>query len=156
MMAVLLVVGIGLLLAGLLTVGFGIQVDLSFGNTLIFTGAVTACTGVIMLGLWMVVRELRIIARRLGPGHQTESHAEIAQQSAAAGATPRNSATETGGNSDPTTQLPAPPWHGEAASRDRVRNDVPPVPEPVEAAPAGKPKRNLLFSSSSRRARERR
>jgi hypothetical protein len=41
-LVVMLIAGIGLLLAGLLTVGFGIQLDLSLGNTLIFTGAIVA------------------------------------------------------------------------------------------------------------------
>ena len=44
------------------------------------------------------------------------------------------------------------PWHEEAVSRDRARHDA---PEAVEAAPAPKQRRNLLFSSSSRKERER-
>src|SRR5260370_35808405 len=69
MVAVLLIVGMGLLLAGLLAIGFGIPVkEFSFGNTLILVGAVVTCTGMLMLGLWTVVRELKNIARRLGPG----------------------------------------------------------------------------------------
>ena len=76
MVAVLLIAGIGFLLAGLLAIGFGIPVkEFSFGNTLIFTGAIVACTGMIMVGLWMVVRELRKIARQLGPGVANELHA---------------------------------------------------------------------------------
>src|SRR5258706_4715694 len=68
MMVLLLIAGIAFLLAGVLTIGFGIPVkEFSFGNTLILTGTVAACTGLIMLGLWMVVRELKNIARRLGP-----------------------------------------------------------------------------------------
>jgi hypothetical protein len=39
--------------------------------------------------------------------------------------------------------------------RDRPRSEAPPEAEPAEAAPAVKPKRNLLFSSSSRKERER-
>ena len=69
MMVALLIAGIGFLLAGLLGIGFGIPVkEFSFGNTLIVTGVVAACTGMIMLGLWMVVRELKNIARQLGSG----------------------------------------------------------------------------------------
>ena len=69
MVAMLLIAGIGFLLAGLLAIGFGIPVkEFSFGNTLIFTGAIVACTGMIMLGLWMVVRELRNIAQ-IGRAH---------------------------------------------------------------------------------------
>ena len=41
MLAVLLIAGIGFLLAGLLAIGFGIPVkEFSFGNTMILTGAV--------------------------------------------------------------------------------------------------------------------
>ena len=75
MVAVLLIAGIGLLLAGLLTVGYGILLDLSLGNTLILAGAIVACTGAMMLGFWMVVRELKNVARRLGPGVPLESAA---------------------------------------------------------------------------------
>src|SRR6266550_1491491 len=65
----MLVAGICLVLAGLLAIGFGIPVkEFSFGNTLILTGALAACTGEIMLALAMAVRELKTIARRLGVG----------------------------------------------------------------------------------------
>ena len=155
MMVVLLIGGIGVLLAGLLTVGLGIQMDLSFGNTLILSGTVAACTGAIMLSLWAAVRELKKIASRLGLG--------VAAATRAAPSAPRDQAPEKGGFSFsrdlPTVEevdhaeLPAPstaPWREEAA-RDRG----PSAPEPVEAAPAVKPRRNLLFSSSSRKERER-
>jgi hypothetical protein len=171
MVAVLLIAGIGLLLAGLLAIGFGIPVkEFSFGNTLIFTGAVVACTGIMMLGLWMVVRELRNIARRLGSAYPAEAGAGTGLPSAAPGAALGNQAPEGGAFSlsrdqpaaenaglaesagHPTSPLP---WHEETGSRDRGRVDVPAAPEPVEAAPVVKPRRNLLFSSSSRRERER-
>src|SRR5665213_1644600 len=128
MMMVMLVAGIGLLLGGLLTVGFGIEVDLSFGNTLLLAGSVVTCSGILLLGLWMVVRELKNIARRLGADAPAEARAAIAAPGAPA------------------------PWHEETAARDRARSDV---PAPAEAAPAVKPRRNLLFSSSSRKERER-
>jgi hypothetical protein len=161
MVAVLLIAGIGFLLAGLLAIGFGIPVkEFSFGNTLILTGAIAACTGMVMLGLWMVVRELKNIARRLGPGMAREL------PTAALSAALDDQAPEDGGflfsRDQPATEKPAnaepgapPPWHDEAASRDRLRVDAPAAPEPVEAAPAVKPRRNLLFSSSSRKERER-
>src|SRR5688572_17481696 len=66
---VLLVAGIGLVLAGLLAIGFGIPIkEFSTGNTLIIAGVIGVCTGAIMLALWMTVRELKNIARRLGAG----------------------------------------------------------------------------------------
>ena len=68
MMVVLLIAGIGILLAGLLGIGFGIPVkEFSFGNTLIITGVVAACTGMIMLSLWAMVRELKNLALRQTP-----------------------------------------------------------------------------------------
>jgi hypothetical protein len=157
MMVVLLIAGIGLVLAGLLTVVFGVQVDLSFGNTLILAGAITACTGMILLGIWTVVRELKNIARRLGGGVAAASDTGTTLQPAAAGDdggflfSGDQPAAENAGNAEPGTL----PWRQEAASRDRVRGDVPSKPEPAEAAPAVKPRRNLLFSSSSRKERER-
>src|SRR5258707_7428794 len=65
----MLVVGIGLVLAGLLAVGFGIPVkEFSFGNTLILTGVMAGCSRAIMLALAMAVREPETLARRLWPG----------------------------------------------------------------------------------------
>jgi hypothetical protein len=153
MVAALLIAGMGLLLAGLLTVGYGILLDLSLGNTLILAGAIVACTGAMMLGLWMVVRELKNIARRLGPGMPMES--------AALSATLRNQAPEDDGflfsGDQPAPEHPgdaAPaPWHEEAGSRDRGRGDAAAAAEPADAA--AKPRRNLLFSSTSRKERER-
>jgi hypothetical protein len=167
MVAVLLIAGIGFLLAGFLAIVFGIPVqEFSFGNTLILSGAIATCTGAIMLGLWTVVRELKNIARRLGPG-VAESHTETALHSAAAGATARSQAPEGGGflfsrdqsaldnagNAAGPSPAAPPPWHEEAASRDRVRDAAPAMPEPV-ATPAAKQRRNLLFTSS-RKERER-
>jgi hypothetical protein len=176
MMIVMLVVGIGCLLAGLLAIGFGIPVqEFSFGNTLILSGAVTACTGLVILGLWVVVRELKNIAQRLGPGVRSSDlldPAGTALRSAAAAAALRSQAPEGGGflfnrdqpapedaghaeaDAQPSAP-PPPPWREEAAARDRTRSETPPVSEPAETAPAVKPRRNLLFSSSSRKERER-
>jgi hypothetical protein len=162
MMVALLVAGIGILLAGLLAVGYGIPVkEFSFGNTLIVSGAITACTGAMMLALWVVARELRAVARRFGPDHQTEAEAALRP---AGGRTPRNQDPEGGfpfnpdlpaannaGQADAAATSP-PPWFDEAS---RGRSDALSAPEQAEPAPAVKPKRNLLFSSSSRKERER-
>jgi hypothetical protein len=68
-MSVLLVTGIGVLLAGLVAAAFGIPVkEFSFGNTLILSGAVISCTGLVMISLSLVIRELRVISQRLRPG----------------------------------------------------------------------------------------
>src|SRR5438445_11517428 len=99
MMVLLLIAGIGFLLAGVLTIGFGIPVkEFSFGNTLILTGTVAACTGIIMLGLWMVVRELKNIARRLGPGAKDEDLLF----------SPDRPAAENASNAEPSAPAPPP------------------------------------------------
>jgi hypothetical protein len=154
MAAVLLIAGIGLLLAGLLAIGFGIPVkEFSFGNTLILVGAIAACTGAVMLGFWTVVRELKNIARRLGPDVAAESGTlPLADISAMQG----SAISEEGGllftRDQPAPDVASTPWHDEAASRDRSRSDT---RSAAEAAPAAKPRRNLLFSSTSRKERER-
>lgn len=173
MMVVLLIAGIGILLAGLLGIGFGIPVkEFSFGNTLMVTGVVAACTGMIMLSLWAVVRELKNIALQLGPGLATTSGAETPLRSAAASAALRGLAPESDGfpfgrdqpgaagpgdtePAAPPSALSPAPWQDEAAARERARNEPPPAPPAAEATPAVKPRRNLLFSSSSRKERER-
>jgi len=167
MVVFLLVAGIGLLLAGLAAIGFGIPVkEFSFGNTLIFTGSVAACTGMVMLGLSMVVRELKTIARRLAAGNPLQARAGAKPS----GGMSAKQVAENDGlmfNLDqpgperpreaespapPSGQAPA-PWLEEATARERVRHDAPPAPLPE---PAARPRRNLLFSSSSsRKERER-
>ena len=155
MMLVVLIAGIGLLVAGLVTVGLGIELDLSFGNTLVLAGAIVACTGVLMLGLWGAVRELKAIARQLSglpaPSRSAGLSAALGDQAAEdAGMLfgRDQQAPEPALPAEPATSA-APPWLEEAASRDRGRGEVP------APAPSAKPRRNLLFSSSSRRERER-
>jgi len=163
MMFVMLVAAIGLVVAGLLAIAYGIGVQLSTGNTLIIAGVIGVCTGMIMLGLWMTVRELKNIARRLGAG-LPEARGEATVRAVLPVAAMRDSASVGGGF--PAAEQPAgavplsppvpPPWQNEAVLRDH------PVPEPMfpeDPAPpppsAPKPKRNLLFSSTSRKERER-
>jgi hypothetical protein len=170
MMVGMLVAGLGLLLAGLLAIGYGIQYkEFSVGSTLILSGVFGFCTGLIMFGLWLNVRELRNLSRRLGaempaePRHEfpLPPAAPVAQRAAAAseGGFPfrrGQPAAEGSGEGEPVvpTAGAAPPWYHEAATRDRARNEVPLVAEPSEAAPAAPKRRNLMFSST-RKERER-
>jgi hypothetical protein len=159
MVVVLLIAGIGFVLLGLLGIVAGIPVkEFSFGNTLILAGAVTTCTGMVVLGLWTVVRELRAIAERLEPGKAAMSDGALlgsdtrfVPQEAEEQVFPfgRDPAGAPGSpDAEPAT---LPPWHEETATRDRARND----PAPELPDPSGKPRRNLLFSSSLRKDRER-
>ena len=173
MMVVMLVAGMGLVLAGLLAVGFGISIqEFSFGNTLILTGVMASCTGFVLLGLWIAVRELKNLAQRLGSGIPSEFGAGTERQPAIPTAAQRSQASgdgsalfardrptaELAGSADPAGPAAAPPpWHEEVTSRG-VRSEPPTAPEvapaAAEAAPAPK-RRNLLFSSTSRKERER-
>ncbi|ANW00729.1 hypothetical protein [Bradyrhizobium icense] len=159
MMIVMLVAGIGLVLAGLLAIGFGIPIkEFSTGNTLIIAGVIGVCTGAIMLALWIAVRELKNIAQRLGAG-VPEARGETATRDSTpfGGGTPAAEPPAGLGPFSPTAPPPfapaaPPPWQNEAVLRDH------PIPEPTHPEPpasAAKPKRNLLFSSTSRRERER-
>jgi hypothetical protein len=160
MMTMLLIAGIAVLAAGLLAVAFGIPVkEFSFGNTLILAGAAAACTGVIMLGLAVVVRELQNIARRLGPANPAGS-ARLKSEPQLPVAAANQPAPETLEGTDSASKQPrsapsAAPWQEETAARDRGRGDGAPEVTPPEPATATKPRRNLLFSSSSRKERER-
>jgi hypothetical protein len=164
MSVVVLVAGIGLLLAGVLAILLGLPIkEFGFGNTLILIGAISVCSGMLMLGLWAVIRELKNIAQRLDPGVVTDQRLANALRPAAISVTRDDQAPEDGGfpftrdqPAPPFAGTSAPPWLGEAASHDRARSDVPPsAPVPAEAAPAPKPRRNLMFSSTSRKERER-
>jgi hypothetical protein len=161
----LLIAGIGFLLAGVAQIVFGIPVkEFSFGNTLLTTGAVTTCTGAIMIGIWIAIREFRDIAQHLGA--VVPQHPAAAFSAAPAPAIVREPLHESDGfaldqlataKAEPAPAAPPsvpappapPPWHEETASRDRGRADALPVD------PAAKQRRNLLFSSTSRKERER-
>ncbi len=157
-----LIAGIGVLVAGLLAIGLGIQdKEFEVGKTLIVAGTVVACTGIIMLGLSVVVRELQNIARRLGPANLAASRGNATPElpGASAGQQPTPATldrAEPAAQPSPSASSPV-PWEGEAGARDRARSRGDGAPEPAapEPAAATKPRRNLLFSSSSRRERER-
>jgi hypothetical protein len=161
MMIVVLIAGLGVLLAGLLAIAYGIPIkEFGFGNTLIVTGAVAACTGAMMLVLWIIVRELKNTARspvrripaEAGPGNTlrlgdlglgdpgTEDDDFLFG---------RDPAAANAGSAESFAQSPQ--WQGEPGSRDQPRQDTPAEPEPQQAA---KPRRNLLFSSSRREREE--
>src|SRR5665213_1227195 len=159
MIIALLIAGVGFLLAGLLGSAYGIPIkEFSFGNTVIIAGAVTACTGMIMIALCVVVRELKAIAEHFESAGVLAPRTGFPAPLSAASAAPHGQAPgndglfDQSGAANPADGDPAapPPWHEETA-RERSRSEAP----PVEAAPAPKQRRNLLFSSTSRKERER-
>ena len=147
---VLLGAAIVLLLAGLGALGYGIQYkEFGFGNTLVVAGAVAACSGFLMFGFWAVARELQQVARRLGSsalaGTRPASPADPAF--ALAPPLPPSPAAQGAFESSFADAGGAPPWV-------EGRPDAPPPP-PAEGASQPKPRRNLLFTSTSRKERER-
>lgn len=165
MIIVLQVVGGLAVLLGLAAAIYGIPIqEFSFGNTLIQAGTVGFCTGLILLGLSVVATELRQLSRRLpsGPRPAGEPRPRAALPSlgpAAAGTAP------DGGPLFPRDQPALPPVGGSPAEPSQVLPGAPPAwrderarpdapPQAPEAAEA-KPRRNLLFSSSVRKDRDR-
>jgi hypothetical protein len=146
MMIAMMVAGIGSVLAGLLVILYGIPIrEFGFGNTLILIGVLAVCTGMILLALSAVVAELKVIARRL---MESRIGPETLQRPIL-----------------PSVPEP-PPVESPAAAAPPVaplamQDDIPPRDTPLpgvaspEAAPPARPKRNLLFSSSVRKDRER-
>jgi hypothetical protein len=160
-MIVLLIAGTLAILAGLAAIGFGIPVkEFGFGNTLILTGTVGVCTGLIILGMAQVLRELKKLAARpaeagLPPLRRDLPLPPFGETDAANGDTDE---TDTAANHEGpsfTRDRPAgplrsrapdpavPPWQDEVL-RDRERliaaDDKPDEPK----------RRNLLFESSRR------
>ena len=164
MIVVLLIAGICAVLAGLLAIAIGIPVkEFSFGNTLILAGVVAVCSGMLVLVQAVVVRELRNIARRLGPRTPADARlrpvlAPVAPPTEPAGEEgflfPRDYGAET--EPGPSLATARPPWREEGGARDRTREEpAGPPPEPAEPAPLPPlRRRHLMFSSSLRKDRE--
>ena len=170
MIIILQAVGVVAVLVGLVAIGVGIPVkEFSFGNTLILAGTVGLCTGMILLGLSVVARELRLVARRLAaPRAPADPRPRAALPPFPAGAQAPVAAGEAGPlyardqppppPLEPTVAPPvAPPWQDDGP---RARLDAPPEADPAQTAappppPVPKPRRNLMFSSTMRKDRER-
>ena len=151
MMIGMLVAGIGCLLAGLAAIGFGIPInEFGLGNTLILAGAVAACSGLIILSLWVAVRELKGVAGLVGAAPAAALKGSASRPAALPRPADTNNTAPFADTVDgEPPMVPSAPWVEDAATRGPGQDAPPPVPEPA------KPKRNLLFSSTSRKERER-
>ena len=145
MMTLLLMAGIGALLGGLVAVVFGIPVkEFSFGNTLIVVGAMAACTGLILIGLSVVVAELKSIARRLASSNPTESRSRSLFQDMTSNEDLLEEQSLKPAAAPPSFAIP------------RARPEAPAAPEPAASPPpASRKQRNLMFAAGSRKERER-
>jgi hypothetical protein len=134
---------------------------------MILAGAIVACTGVLMIAIWSAVRELKKVVRQLAPGITAASNA--ASMQASGPLTSPGIATEedgdflfgggqsaaTAANAERSAQsetLPHSSWLEQPEARDRGAVQSQELTEPN---PTAKPRRNLLFASTSRRERER-
>lgn len=162
-MKLLLIAGIGVILAGLAAIGFGIPVkEFGFGNTLILTGTVGACTGLIMVSMALAVGELkkfrppveidepvpspRLPRRELTlPPVPPEGAAEADDAPAPGPLFSRDQPAARPAGPEPGV----PPWQDEVL-RDRER-----LATAAEAPAPEEPKRRNLLFQSSRRERER-
>lgn len=153
MMNALLVAAIAAVLAGLGAIAYGIPVkEFSFGNTIIVSGTVTLCTGLILFGLSAVLAELKLVSHRLRLQVPADTGATLPLPEDMPGAEldrpvapPMDELLEGGRSPRGRLRLP---------NSRSARLDPEPEPE-LEPEPEPKPKRNLLFSSNLRRDRER-
>jgi hypothetical protein len=155
MMMLLLMAGVVALLGGLVAVAFGIPVkEFSFGNTLIVVGAMAACTGLIMIGLSVVVGELKSIARRLASRNPAEARSRVLFQGMTGDDDLSPSRDEPLlselDDEEPAVAPPPPP----ILPRGRPDAPLPPEQTGPAVSPASKP-RNLMFAAASRKERER-
>ncbi|WP_262047749.1 DUF308 domain-containing protein [Bradyrhizobium sp. Bra78] len=161
MTVALLIAGIFAILAGLLAILFGFTVrEFSLGSTLIISGTIGVCSGMLLAGLYVVVAELKGIARRLA-GSAAASEVRVRPVLPGLGM-PGAPAPEAGSAAriEPAPPPPAggpPPWQNEASARERPRVEPPPEPEvpALPETPEPPRRRNLLFASTSRKERER-
>lgn len=160
MILALLIVGIFAVLAGLLAILFGYSVrEFSVGSTLIISGTIGVCTGMLLVGLHLLLLELRGIARRLAAGSAASSEVRVRPVLpglAMPGAPAPEPALASPAKTEPGPPPAAgpPPWQSEAALRERPGAEAPEPPTPP-AAPEAPRRRNLLFASTSRKERER-
>jgi hypothetical protein len=160
MSLVVLIAGIFAVMAGLFAVAFGYSIrDFSLGSTLILSGTIGVCSGMLLVGLYVVLLELQAIARRLaGTAAASEVRVRpvLPPGLAAPGAPAMEPSPAPAMRVEPQPSPAAPPWQAEAPARERPRVEAPDELEALPpAAPEAPRKRNLMFASSSRKERER-
>lgn len=148
-MTMLLIAGIAALAVGLLAIVLGIPVkEFSFGNTLILAGAASACTGLVLFGLAMVVRELQRIGRRLAASPAVDAAEAKLAPALPAGDQPAGAvARDRDGPAQPLP--PARPRQDETGAQPEGMAEAGTASEPAP------PKRRNLLFSSSRKERDR-
>lgn len=162
-MIALLLAGALVFCAGVLGIAFGMPIkEFSFGNTMILCGTVVASTGLILIGLGILTREVKQLSRRLGTAPVREEMeveeivvAEVPPPPAMPMPEEPRPAPRAPGNSDflfPRDEPVARAPESEFDFPPPSRAPLPPLPEhPEPAAATERPKRDFLFSSRRRK-----
>ncbi len=164
-MIVLLIAAFGALVAGALAMLYGVSYkEFSLGNTVLLAGVMSVCTGLILFGMWIAIREMRTIARRIASPASAGMHEpSLPELGAAPAKTQFPSRSQADSVSPPSKPEPPsfPPFsQAEIEDRPTAPDTQAPDIAPTAAAepapePKPKPRRNLLFESSVRKDRER-
>lgn len=164
-MLLLMVAGVAAVVAGGVAIWFGIPVkEFSFGNTMILAGAVAICSGLLLIGLSLVIRELKAIKQSLRERALEADPREVGGPllpagSIAGGRGPsdrdafdvRHVASESLAPAVPRRQAAPQPDDGDVPGQDAMRPEMESSkaePEAASQTPPAKGRRNLLFSSS--------
>ncbi|CCD94719.1 conserved exported hypothetical protein [Bradyrhizobium sp. ORS 375] len=171
MMSAMLAAGALAVLVGLGAIAWGIPVkEFSVGNTLILSGTLGVCSGLILFALSAVLGELKVISQRLRARSPSEGEVRTLQLPGvgskadldAPPVPPTEDLWREGGSPRPRPRMPdlsaplssAPLPSSPLSASLRAAAPAPEEDEPA-AEPAERPRRNLLFASTSRRERER-
>ncbi len=134
----LLVAGVVIGVAGLLSIGYAIPMkEFSLGNTLIVSGVIAGCAGAILVAASMLLRELKTISQLLSSGHLPAAGLDLHPAAGVAQVTPAQAAREE--------ELPLTPAAWAEAPRDEAPDQV-----SGEGGPPARKRRNLLFMSTRR------
>jgi len=160
-MLLLMIAGIGAIVAGAAAIWIGVPVkEFSFGNTMILAGTGAICSGLLLIALALVVRELKLIRKRLN----AVARDDVADRDVEVPLLPAGSIVGRAGRSVSSRFEAGRPGFETASHQDdggqraqavthHDQRGAPPEVQPPVAEPAAPPprRRNLLFSSSLRK-----
>jgi hypothetical protein len=164
-MFLLVIAGVAAVVAGGVAIWFGIPVkEFSFGNTMILAGAIAICGGLLLIGLGLVIRELKAIKHGLRErALEADSH-DMGGPMLPAGSIAgrrgrrdrdefdvRHVASESLAPAGPRRQTTPQPDDGDTSGQDARSPEAESSkskPEVAPQSPQVKGRRNLLFSSS--------
>lgn len=166
-MLLLVIAGVAAVVAGGVAIWFGIPVkEFSFGNTMILAGAMAICSGLLLIGLGLVIRELKAIKQGLRERALEAEPREVGGPMLPAGSISgrsdrldrdefnvRHVSADSLAPMEPRRPAAGQPDDNGPSEQADEHPDAESGKFLPEVAPPAKARRNLLFSSS-RKARE--